>query len=142
LKGEYTTECRADQLRDPPETGILGPMQRLIAISIALLLALAGTAAATKSSGDAQQPAALRLVKSKPITVTGMRFQAGERVRLTASSGSRTRTGFARAGAAGRFLETFDLPYDRCSGLLITANGNEGSRARLKMPGPACPPQL
>jgi hypothetical protein len=117
-------------------------MQSLIAISIGLLLALAGTAAATQSTGDAQRPAALRLVKSKPLTVTGMRFQAGERVRLRASSGSRTRTGFARAGAAGRFVETFDLPYDRCNGLLVTATGNEGSRARLKMPAPVCPPQL
>jgi len=117
-------------------------MRRLIAVSIGFLFALAGTAAATQSTGDAQRPAALRLVKSKPITVTGMRFQAGERVRLRASSGPRTGTGFARAGAAGRFVKTFGMPYDRCNGLLVTATGNEGSRARLKMPGPACPPQL
>jgi hypothetical protein len=117
-------------------------MRKLLAVSVGLLLALAGTAAATQFNRDADRPAALRLVKSKPLTVTGMRFQARERVRLRASSGSRTRTGFARAGAAGRFVETFDMPYDRCNGLLVTAAGNEGSRARLKMPGPFCPPQL
>lgn len=117
-------------------------MRRLIAISIGLLVALAGTAAATQSSGDAQRPAALRLVKSKPVTVAGARFQAGERVRLRASSGPRTGTEFARAGAAGGFVETFDMPYDRCNGLRVTATGSEGSRAKLKLPGPYCPPRL
>lgn len=118
-------------------------MRRLIAVSIGLVLALAGTAAAAKQpTGDTKRTAALRLVKGKPITVRGMRFQTGERVRLRASSGSRTGTEVARAGAAGGFVETFDMPYDRCNGLLVTATGSEGNRAKLKLPGTYCPPRL
>lgn len=117
-------------------------MRKLIAVCLGFALGLAGTAGAMQAGGNTNHPPTLRLVKAKPLIVKGARFEVGERVRLRASSGLRARTGSARAGAVGSFVETFDMPYDRCNGLLVTAAGNEGSRARLRIPAPHCPPRL
>jgi hypothetical protein len=116
-------------------------MRTVIAV-IGCMLAFTGTAAAVQPETDAKRPPALRLVKGKPLVVRGLRFKAGERVRLTARSGEEVRRGVARAGAAGMFVETFSLDFDRCGGLLVSAVGNEGSRAGLKFAEVYCPPKL
>lgn len=117
-------------------------MRTVIAVIIGCTLALTGTATAVQRGTDAQRPPALRLVKGKPLVVRGVRFHAAERVRLTARSGGETRRGTARAGTTGAFVETFNMAFDRCNGLLVTAVGNEGSRASLKRPAVYCPPSL
>jgi hypothetical protein len=115
-------------------------MRTVIAVIIGCTLILSGTAAAAQRESDTKRTAALRLVKGKPLVVRGARFHAGEHVRLTARSGEETRRGVARAGRAGAFVETFNMAFDRCNGLFVIAVGNEGSRARLKLPATYCPP--
>jgi hypothetical protein len=117
-------------------------MRTVIAVIIGCTLAFAGTAAAVQPETDTKRQTALRLVKGKPLTVRGLHFKAGERVRLTARSGEEVRRGVARASTAGTFVETFSMAFDRCNGLLVTAAGNEGSRAGLKFAELYCPPKL
>jgi hypothetical protein len=117
-------------------------MRTVIALIIGCTLALAGAAAAVQPETNAKRPPALRLVKGKPLVIRGLRFKAGERVRLTARSGEDVRRGVARASTAGTFVETFSLDFDRCNGLLVSAVGNEGSRAGLKYAETYCPPKL
>jgi hypothetical protein len=117
-------------------------MRTIIAVIIGIALVSTATAAVLQPAGHSKRTPALRLIKGKPLVVQGVRFQVGERVRLTARSGEQTRRGTERAGARGAFVETFAMALDRCSGLLVTAIGNEGSRATLKMPAVYCPPPL
>lgn len=115
-------------------------MVRAIA-AIALVL---GVPAAAVAGGVAdtstQRTARLHLVDTAPVKVRGTRFVPGERVRVTAISMSK-KTKRVVAGRAGRFAVGFaGLAYDRCSGLLVTAVGSEGSLARFRLPQPLCPP--
>jgi hypothetical protein len=86
----------------------------------------------------------LRLVRAEPLTVRGTHFVPRERVRVTVVAGVR-RVHVVRAKVTGRFTTTFHdvaLP-DRCTaGYVITASGNAGSAARIKIPPFECPPPL
>lgn len=116
-------------------------MRKLVALTIGLMLVLGGADVAG-TSNDGQRKAVLRLVATKPLKVKGLRFAPGERVRLTATSARTTLRG-ARASGAGGFVADFGAAtYDRCSGLVVRAEGRRGSRASLKMPQPECPPRL
>jgi hypothetical protein len=101
----------------------------------------------SSSSGEDMASPALRVSHASigfgsldPITIRGRRFQPGERVRITVHVGqqvARKTVGASR----GTFTVTFgSLSPDRCSSTFAVARGNEGSRASVKRPLPACAP--
>jgi hypothetical protein len=115
-------------------------MKAIGVIAVLVLVALPGArveAASTKSQ------ATLRLVSKQPLVLRGTRFVDDERVRVTVYSQGNRSVKRVRAVNAGRFVVRFsDVFVDRCSGLRALAVGDEGSRAWLKLPDPACPPTL
>jgi hypothetical protein len=114
-------------------------MRYAVVIALAAGLALLGSSA--NGAGDATGKATLKLIRGAPVTVRGTHFEAGERVRLVASSeGQRTRR--VTASTAGAFVAQFPFAFDRCNGLIIQAIGSDGSRATLKQPELLCPPRL
>ena len=112
-------------------------MRRLLVVAGALLLAVAAIAAA-----QGRSTASLRLVRAQPVTVGGNGFRSLEivRVRLTVHAGTYARR--VRASRTGGFVVSFaGTPVSRCDATLVTAVGNQGSRAELKKPPlPACMP--
>ena len=113
-------------------------MVRAIA-AIALVLGVPAAAGGVADTST-RRTARLHLVDTAPVKVRGTRFVPGERVRVTAISMSKKMKRVV-AGRAGRFAVGFaGLAYDRCSGLLVTAVGSEGSLARFRLPQPLCPP--
>jgi len=107
-------------------------------VATALALALAGLAA---GSSSVRHHAALRLLKSAPLRVRGSGFHAQERVRLVARAGNFTSTKRVQTSSNGSFAVGFRLGASHCSGLLVVATGNAGSRATLKRPPlPECMP--
>jgi hypothetical protein len=120
--------------------GILHSMRRIATLTaLALVIVLVGATAVQSASGQAR----LRLLSSAPLKVKGTGFASGERVvvRLKgAASVTRKRTTANRAGA---WVLSFPrLSADRCDVLIVSAVGNRGSRAGLKLPQPLCPPPL
>lgn len=113
----------------------------LLLAAALLLLALipAGAAIDTTANGKAK----LRLLDPAPVKVRGTGFAAGERVlvRVVGLAGLTRKR--ATAGSRGGWTLTFpNHAYDRCGGLIVSAVGNHGSRAALKLPHPLCPPPL
>jgi hypothetical protein len=107
-------------------------------VAAALALSLAGLATGSTS---ARHHPALRLIKPMPLQVRGSGFHAQERVRLVAKVGNFTSTRRLRASSSGSLAVTFRLGASHCSGLLVIATGNTGSRATLKRPPlPECLP--
>ena len=97
-------------------------------------------AGAGGSEGAAVGKPALKLAKPVPLTVQGMRFRPGERVRVTVRdvpNGRRKVTAGPRGGFVVRFA---GVVYDRCDGLFVSAVGSQGSRATLKRPQLFCAP--
>lgn len=112
--------------------------------AIALIALIAGALAIPASGGAAEmtseRTARLHLVSTAPVKVRGTGFRAAERVRVTAISEWR-RTKRVVATRTGRFTVSFGgVAYDRCNGLVVTAEGAQGSLARFKLPQPLCPP--
>ena len=113
-------------------------MSRLLAILVTATLALAASAEATRTSGSR---AVLRLTDAQPVELSGRRFHAGERVRVTVVAGATRRSRLVRATRGGTFATTFsELSADRCSGLSAVAVGGRGSRATFKLVPLGCPP--
>jgi len=107
-------------------------------VAAALASSLAGLA---HGSTSARHHPALRLVKPVPLEVRGSGFRAGERVRLVARAANFTSTKRLRASSSGSFAVAFRLGASHCSGLLVIATGNAGSRTTLKRPPlPECMP--
>jgi hypothetical protein len=103
--------------------------------ALVLLLATAalttGAAAASPATRSAAKPA-LKLAKSSPLQVQGVRFKIRERVRVTASNGKDTLVRFARTNRRGTFLVNFgEFVSDGCSAISIKAVGTRGDRATL-----------
>jgi hypothetical protein len=111
----------------------------LLACSAAALLAATpGTA-----RHDAKQRPVLRVTSSEPVTVTGLRFVARERVRVSLHADSQVHSRRVRATRRGSFTVTFSAAtVDRCLGFIVNAVGDRGSRAGLKYAQPLCPPPL
>jgi hypothetical protein len=109
----------------------------LIACSAAALLAATpGTA-----RRDANQRPLLRVTSSDPVTITGLRFVARERVRVTVRSEGEVSSRRVRATPRGSFAVMFsEVTVDRCLGMIVNAVGDRGSRAGLKYAQPLCPP--
>jgi hypothetical protein len=115
-------------------------MSRLFPILVAATLALAGSAGATRPSD--KRPL-LRLTDAQPVELSGQRFRAAERVRVTVVTATTRRSRLLRASRAGAFVTTFsELSVDRCSGLSAVAVGAGGSRATFKLIPLGCPPSL
>ena len=74
-----------------------------------------------------------------PFTVHGARFRGGERVTVTAfANGRHVRT--VTATPTGAFTVVFrGVSVDRCTGYVVQAVGNRGSRAAIKLM-PECAP--
>ena len=114
------------------------------AIGLLAVIALVGLPGAARvEAASAKRPAALQLVSKQPLVLRGSRFVDDERVRVTALSEGTRSVRRVRAVNAGRFVVRFaDVFVDKCSGFRAVAVGNQGSRAWLKLPDPACPPSL
>ena len=116
-------------------------MRTLLALTVAAALLVPSGAA----SSTATRPA-LRLVDLAPLTVSGVGFAAGERLKVTAVVGTVAHVRFVRSSRAGSFLASFPrVTIERCGGTLeVKAVGSTGSRATLqpKLPQLLCPPPL
>jgi len=109
-----------------------------------LLVASAATMVPFASAGPTQR-ANLRIVSVKPVKASGRGFQPRERVRLTVKTSTAHRFVRLRASTAGSFSRTVTGlgHFDPCLGpLIVTATGNEGSRATAKVPQRECAPSL
>jgi hypothetical protein len=85
------------------------------------------------------QPA-MKIADRSPLTLRGTGFAAGERVRLVIRVPGREQKRVT-ATRRGSFVAAFSRAnYNRCSGLTAFAIGSRGSRARLLLPAPVCPP--
>ena len=96
----------------------------------------------TSAVADAAQPAALRIVCARPLTLQGTGFYARERVLVTVHMGSGRWTERTRAGSHGTFTAGFgSLRLRYCSvPLTITARGARGDVARAPLPPRECAP--
>jgi hypothetical protein len=93
--------------------------------------ALTGGAAAAAPARSASKPM-LQLVQRSPLQVRGVRFMIRERVRVTASNGTRTVVRVARTTRRGTFNVDFGtIANNHCLTISITAVGARGDRARL-----------
>jgi hypothetical protein len=113
------------------------------AVVTGLALAAALAAAGLSSTGHARGRPALKLAGTRPVTVHGSGFQAGERIRLVLRKPSGASTRRVRASRRGKFSARFPrATIRRCAGFSVKAAGRGGSRAALlRRPALACPPR-
>ena len=121
--------------------GIVRRMRRaspLLAATL-VLLALAPSGAAVDSTAAGK--ARLRLLDPAPVTVRGTGFAPGERVSVSVRGFGGTTRKNVTAGRLGGWPVTFrNRAYQRCGRLIVSALGNRGSRAGLRLPPTLCPP--
>jgi hypothetical protein len=80
----------------------------------------------------------LRLVKRDPLQIRGLRFAAGERVRVTAKSVTTTKSTARVVITTGRGSFSARLGrWSRCSTILVSAVGARGDRARMMVQPPS-----
>jgi hypothetical protein len=110
------------------------------ALAGAFVVVALGASAGQSATHITSGPPAMSIVDRTPLTLRGTGFGAGERVRvLVRSPGSAQKR--VTASRRGLFVAAFSkTSYNRCSGLTAFAIGSRGSRARLLLPAPACPP--
>jgi hypothetical protein len=105
-----------------------------------VVVALGASTAGQGATGVTSSQPALRIVDGTPLTLRGTGFAAGERVRVLVRVPGREQKRVT-ASWRGSFVAAFNKSaYNRCSGLTAFAIGSRGSRARLLLPAPACPP--
>jgi hypothetical protein len=105
-------------------------MARVAVIFAAALVA--AHAAGVGRGAEAAKPQ-LRVDGLRPLVVVGTGFHAGENVRVTASADEGRGARTAEAGGTHRISVRFaKLKLGRCSEYLISAKGDEGSRAALR----------
>ena len=110
-------------------------MSRLPSRRIGTTAALAGLVAATlASTGGAAGRPVLRLADDRPLAVSGVGFAAGERVSVRVLVAGRAPYGATfTASGSGSFMARFPRrALSVCPRYVITAVGNEGSRATLR----------
>lgn len=97
---------------------------RLLVAALAAALTVGGTSAAAGAPAPR-----LRVLDLTPVTVHGLGFRPGERVRVVlASDGRQTRT--LRAGNSGSFVIRFGTLYAQlCTAFHLQATGSSGSVA-------------
>jgi hypothetical protein len=82
----------------------------------------------------------MKIADRSPLTLRGSGFADGERVRVVVRVPGREQKRVT-ASRRGSFVAAFrEASFNRCSGLSAFAIGSRGSRARLLLPAPACPP--
>jgi hypothetical protein len=76
-------------------------------------------------------------MKRDPLQVQGLRFQVGERVRVTATSvtTSKATVRVVRTSARGTFSARLGH-WDHCAAVVVKARGARGDRARLVIQPP------
>jgi hypothetical protein len=115
-------------------------VRRTLLILAGCVLALAPAGAASEQR-EAGSKARLSLIRGTPLVLRGVNFRPGEHVRIRVTT-ERQLAKRVTADAAGRFTVRFaTTAFDRCSGFLAVAVGDQGSRARLKAQ-PLCRPRL
>jgi hypothetical protein len=115
-------------------------MKRIATLVVAfLVLVPAGAAAHETAAGKAK----LRFMSTAPLKVKGTGFVSGERVVVRVSSKRGVTRKRVTATRSGAWVLTFPaISYERCTGMTVSAVGNQGSRAGMKLPQPLCPPPL
>ena len=110
-------------------------MARACAFLIAAIALVA--AAAASADGRTSAAPALKLVKRDPLQVQGLRFQAKERVRVTATSviSAKTTRQLVRTTTRGTFSAKLGT-WDRCAAVVVRAVGARGDRAKLVIQAP------
>jgi hypothetical protein len=96
------------------------------AATILALVAALSVGAIASAAGTA--PAGLRVVDLTPVTVQGLRFRAGERVRVVLSA-DRQYVRAVRASRSGSFLAKFAVYADVCTAFNLRATGASGAVA-------------
>jgi hypothetical protein len=112
-------------------------VRRLGLLAVAVF-AIALLTAATSSGGQRLKPT-LTLHPGSSIVVDGAHFRQHERVKVTSSTGT---SATVRANSRGNFTVTLHgMPVDRCSALVVRAQGSAGSFAMARRPPlPECAP--
>jgi hypothetical protein len=104
-------------------------------MTVALVAALS---VSVVSSGAGTAPAKMRIVDLTPVTVQGLRFRAGERVRVVLNA-NRRYVRIARAGRGGSFATRFAVYADACAAFNLRATGASGAVAVVtRKPPPSC----
>jgi hypothetical protein len=104
---------------------------RFALVAILALATLAGYAAAST------RPAAVRLVKIAPLTITGDGFPVGAKVRVVATTRRARVVVTVTAGKTGAFSARFSplFAVEPCRGSLVVSAATVGGvRAQLKRP--------
>jgi hypothetical protein len=109
-------------------------MTRALLAAVLCALALSASALARQTTRPA-----VHVKTTQPFTVVGSHFAAGERVSVVVRmNGRHART--VVANRSGAFAVVFrSISYDTCSGYLVVATGDGGSRARSRFT-PECTP--
>lgn len=114
--------------------GILGGMRGVAVVAFSLLVVAA-------AAGAEGRPA-VALTDTEPVSVRGLRFDAGERVTVrVVVRGKARQTKLVRAGRTGTFTATFaTLAVTDCDVYTVQALGWRGSRATYAHLPPPCGP--
>jgi hypothetical protein len=112
---------------------------RGLVLTVALVLAL--TIGVSCADAGVDTTTRVRMLDTTPVTLRGVGFAAGERVRLTVSLGELIAARTLRAGVAGGFTATFaSMKYGRCGPpLAVKAVGSRGSKVSWKLVPLECP---
>jgi hypothetical protein len=114
------------------------------ATTVALLAVATGITHWAQSPAEAATTATVRVTSTAPLTVRGVGFAPGERVKLSVSVGDRnvrrTLTRSVVATRAGTFRAQFSaMHYMRCHGpLSVRAAGRAGTRVSLGLAERVC----
>ena len=111
---------------------------RFVLFAVVALALVASTAAL--GAADVRRPA-LRITDLAPLTVHGVNFKPGERVKLLVNAGAPL-SGAVRAGSRGRFVARLGVRLDASScSVVVQAIGAAGSRALVDLTRPGCDEQ-
>lgn len=107
----------------------------LLFVRIGVVALLVGSLAA---SALAAPRASLRVMRERPLVLRGADFEAREAVRIVVRNAGKTLTRSTRAGVRGGFTVEFRARVDFCSGLRITAQGEESGIVRANLARRVC----
>jgi len=114
-------------------------LMRVLVASFILLVAIAasGVAGATAATNASIRPV-LNVTTPGSLVVSGARFRANERVMLSLMVLGQPRVKVVRTSAVGRLVARFQQEVPDCTSFTISAVGNRGSRALLRVIPPTC----
>jgi hypothetical protein len=97
-------------------------------------------AAVARPGVESRRAPSLRIAVAAPLTVTGTKFRAHERVRITATVASGKESRAVTAGRTGRLRIVFgQLAASRCDLVRVVAARRSGRLVVVKrLPAPAC----